>query len=177
MDNLRRRDNLTGPAPCCGMPEATPPASALRNEPLHRFFKAVTQAFWQQGLRLMRTEGIDGLFPGAAPLLLHLGDEDGLALSELARRCDLESSTLTPIVDELERQGLAARARDPEDRRVVRLHLTETGRATAPRLRALLLGLQETALTGISDADLQTLHSVLERIAANLNQASHLAEE
>src|SRR5690349_20860251 len=138
----------------CSRDAAHPPSSVLRNEPLYRAFKAVHMAFRQRALQLMRSEGIDELFPGAAPLLLHLGDEDGLTLSELARRCELENSTLTPLVDDLERHDLVARARDRDDRRVVRIHLTAQGRELEPRLRALWLRLQEVALTGISRAEL-----------------------
>src|SRR5579872_2273234 len=109
-------DRLDAPDPatrtlhgCGGGMEAMPPASVLRNEPLHRLFKSVEQAFRQQALQQMRAEGITDLFPGAAPLILHLGEEDGPTISELARRCGLESSTMTPLVDELERHGLVSR--------------------------------------------------------------------
>src|SRR5579859_1417292 len=90
----------------CGHGEAEPPSSFLRDAPLFRVFKGVHAAFRHQALQQMRAEGIDTLFPGVAPLLLHLRDEDDVTLSELARRCDLENSTLTPLVDELERQSL-----------------------------------------------------------------------
>jgi DNA-binding MarR family transcriptional regulator len=153
----------------CDAMNVMPPPSVLRNEPLHRRFKAVAQAFRQQALQQMRAEGITEVFPGAAPLLLHLGDEDGLPLSELARRCGLESSTLTPLVDELEARDLVFRARASEDRRIVRVYLTPRGLGLEPRLRALLLRLQEAALSGIPDADIEALHRVLERIAANLD--------
>lgn len=148
------------------------PNSALRNAPLHRSFKAVEQAFRQQFLHRMRQENMD-LFPGAAPLILHLGDEDGLTMSELGKRCGLESSTMTPLVDELESRRLIGRVRAPEDRRVIRLHLTPAGRELEPRLRVLLLDLQEVALGNIPDADLAAMHRALERIVANL-EAHHV---
>ena len=147
------------------------PSSALRNAPLHRSFKAVEQAFRQQFLHRMRQENID-LFPGAAPLILHLGDEDGLTMSELGKRCGLESSTMTPLVDELERRQLIGRVRAPEDRRVIRLHLTPAGHALEPRLRALLLDLQSVALCNIPDTDLAVMHHVLESILSNLGAHS-----
>src|SRR5579871_5974184 len=95
----------------CIHAEPQPPAGALRNEPLHRLFKAIHRGFLQRALQEMRAEGIADLYPGATSLLLHLGEEDGLTLTELARRCDLENSTLTPLVDELERHQLVRRAR------------------------------------------------------------------
>ena len=155
--------------PHCGMPEADPPSSALRDEPLYRVFKQVGLAFRQRALQQMRDEGIDDVNPGATPLLLHLGDEDGLTLGELARRCGLENSTLTPLVTDLERAHLVARTRAAEDRRVSRLYLTEMGRKRERQLRALWFQVQQQALGGISDEELAMLHQTLASICANLH--------
>lgn len=160
--------SLSGP---CHHPEAEPPASALRAAPLYHVFKAVQTAFRHRALQQLRAQGID-LYPGVIPLLLHLGEEDDLTLSELARRCELENSTLTPLVDELERHRLAVRLRDPDDRRLIRIRLTDAGRALAPRLHTLRMRLQEQALTGISDAELQTLHQVMHRMVENLDPSN-----
>ena len=172
MDDLETPEETTQPLPqTCGKTEPRMPSSALRNAPLHRSFKAVEQAFRHQFLHRMRQENMD-VFPGAAPLILHLGDEDGLTMSELGKRCGLESSTMTPLVDELERRKLIGRVRDPEDRRVIRLHLTPAGTDLEPRLRKLLLDLQEIALSRIPDTDIAVMHRVLESILTNLGAHS-----
>ena len=173
MDDLETPEAISLPLPPegCGKIEPRMPNSALRNAPLHRSFKAVEQAFRHEFLHRMRLESID-LFPGAAPLILHLGDEDGLTMSELGKRCRLESSTMTPLVDELERRKLIGRVRAPEDRRVIRLHLTPAGRELEPRLRSLLLDLQAVALCNIPDNDLAAMHRVMESILANLGAHS-----
>ncbi len=144
------------------------PASAIQHAPLPRLFKAVEQAFREKCLLLMRAEGIDGLFPGAMPLILHLGEADGLTISELARRCGLENSTMTPLLDELEKRKLAARVRDPEDRRAVRLHLTAQGRAMEPRLRSVLNRLQTAAFDGLGEPEIEAMMQVMEKIVHNL---------
>ena len=79
---------------------------------------------------------------------------------------------MTPLVDELERRKLIGRVRAPEDRRVIRLHLTPAGRELEPRLRTLLLDLQSVALCNIPDADLAAMHRVLESILTNLGAHS-----
>ena len=144
------------------------PASAIRHDPLPRLFKAVEQSFREKCLLMMRAEGIDGLFPGAMPLILHLGEADGLTISELARRCGLENSTMTPLLDELEKRRLAERVRDPEDRRAVRLHLTSHGRDMEPRLRGLLLRLQNAAFDGVPESDIEVMKRVMEKVVTNL---------
>lgn len=152
----------------CPVSEATPPASVLRDGSLPQLFKAAAMAFRQQALVQMRAAGIPELFPGVTPLILHLGDEDGLTISELARRCRLDNSTMTPLIDELERRHLVTRARAPEDRRVLRLYLTPHGRELEPRLRHILLHLQDVAFSDIPSEDLVTMRRVLERLIFNL---------
>ena len=50
-----------------------------------------------------------------------------LSLSELSERIRAQNSTVTGIIDRMEREGLVVRARSTEDRRVVNIQLTEKG--------------------------------------------------
>ena len=49
----------------------------------------------------------------------------------------LDSATLTPLLKRLEQQGLVEKRRDQADERVVRVTLTEEGRALQLRARTL----------------------------------------
>ncbi len=146
------------------------PASVLRDEPLHRLFKSVGMAFRQRLTRQMQSEGFGDLLPSATVLLLHIGEDDGQTLSELAQKCGLENSTLTPLVDALERKNLLHRVRNPQDRRVIHLHLTVHGQELEPRIRVLWRSVQDAALTGITDEELAALHRIMGRIADNLHE-------
>jgi DNA-binding MarR family transcriptional regulator len=66
---------------------------------------------------------INGLQYGVIRALHH----HHFTLSELSKMFILDPSTLVPVVDTLERKGLVERARDPNDRRRIPLHLTEQG--------------------------------------------------
>jgi DNA-binding MarR family transcriptional regulator len=57
--------------------------------------------------------------------------EDDQTVGRLGERLFLESNTLTPLIKRLEAAGLVARARDVADERVVRVRLTDAGRALA----------------------------------------------
>lgn len=74
-----------------------------------------------------RVAAAHGLSATALDLLTALSDEDGLPHRELAGRLGLTPATLTPVVDTLERAGDVRRERDADDRRVVRVYLTESG--------------------------------------------------
>lgn len=62
-----------------------------------------------------------------APLsaLAKLWRQDGLTITELGDRMFLKASTITSLVDRMERDGLVRRERNEADRRVVKIYLTE----------------------------------------------------
>ena len=61
-------------------------------------------------------------------VLICLLENDGQSVSELGRRLELDSGTLTPVVKRLEADGRVARRRSAKDERQVRVFLTEKGR-------------------------------------------------
>jgi DNA-binding MarR family transcriptional regulator len=69
--------------------------------------------------------------------LLVLWERDGVAVHQLGARLGLDSGTLTPLLKRLEGQGLIERRRGEDDERVVRIHLTQAGRALRARARKI----------------------------------------
>ncbi len=78
-----------------------------------------------------------------------LAPSEGLRAGELSDQLRVSQATVTRLIDPLVRDGLVDRVRSPHDRRVVRLSLSESGRARVvavlPKLdarsRALVRGL------------------------------------
>jgi DNA-binding MarR family transcriptional regulator len=64
----------------------------------------------------------------------------GQRVSDLAGSFNVTASGVTQLVTTLEERGLVARSMDPEDRRGVRVHLTEAGAAEAERIMASING-------------------------------------
>jgi DNA-binding MarR family transcriptional regulator len=71
-----------------------------------------------------------GLTPQQAHLICVLLDGP-LGMTELSRIMSIERSSLTSMVDRLERRSLVARSADPADRRACLIALTDDGRALA----------------------------------------------
>jgi DNA-binding MarR family transcriptional regulator len=73
-------------------------------------------------------------WPGGALSLVHVNvlavlDVDGpLPMRGLAETLDVSQASATGIVDRMEQRGLVERSRDDDDRRVVRVALTDEGR-------------------------------------------------
>lgn len=70
-------------------------------------------------------------------VLLVLWEQDDRTVSELGDRLFLDSGTLTPLLKRMEAAGLVDRRRDDTDERVVRITLTDDGRALERRARAI----------------------------------------
>lgn len=111
---------------------------------------------------LARRHGLTGPQLTAVKMLEGFGD---LSLSALSARMSARNSTITGLVDRMERDGLVERVRDDADRRIVRIRLTTKGRALA---RMVPVGSMETfadALRSLDDADRDDLLRILGKLA------------
>jgi DNA-binding MarR family transcriptional regulator len=103
-------------------------------------------------------------------ILSALWARDGLHVSELARYSGNNLPAASRIVDRMVDKGLVARSADAEDRRSVRVHLTEAGRAHEG-LRDFHLEVNETLTAGMSDAETRMLFDLLGRVLENARRA------
>ena len=96
--------------------------------------------------------------------LLHQGGP-GLSMHQLAVALSITPSSATQLVDRLVKLGLVERLREDEDRRLVRVQLSEAARRRFEELMRLHLRGLAAATEPLSDADLETLVGLLARIA------------
>ena len=96
-----------------------------------------------------------------------LGTGRATTVNELARVMDVDASAVTRLLDRLEAKGLVERVRSAEDRRVVQLRLTPSGREAAGVVPQVLLGVNQDFLRGFDDAEIRQLLDWLSRMAAN----------
>ena len=100
------------------------------------------------------------------PLML-LGLGRARTAAELSRCIGVETSTMTRMLDRLEAKGLLSRKRCPDDRRIIWLELTDEGRHLAGKVPYLIAESLNQHLQGFSQQELDTLKSLLRRLAAN----------
>jgi len=94
-------------------------------------------------------------------VLANLADSRGRTVSELGAAVGTRSSTLTGVLDRLERRGHIARVPSPGDRRSVVIEPTETGRRNAQRIRRTIGNLERRALSGLPGEAVAGFHAVL----------------
>lgn len=68
-------------------------------------------------------------------ILSVLREEDGMTLKEIGNRTFIDSSSMTVLVDKLEKDGMVERRLDSQDRRAIRVFITPTGRQAADQIR------------------------------------------
>lgn len=83
--------------------------------------------------------------------------EGSLPMSEIARRQYISKPYMTALVDDLEKEGLAERRPHPTDRRVTDIAVTEKGRHYMRQSLARFHGEMRDRLSGLDDADIETL--------------------
>ncbi len=74
-------------------------------------------------------------------IALHVCSQGPARGQEIAEIGDLTPAGVTDVVDRLEARGLVRRARDPDDRRAMRVELTEAGRRLHAETRRTVLAL------------------------------------
>ena|SRR5579859_721710 len=99
-------------------------------------------------------------------VLMYLRDGLATTAAELCRELCHDSGALTRVIDQLSDRGYIERRRSTEDRRVVELFLTDTGRKTVESLVPLVVDNLNLVLNGFSSAEVETLTKLLTKLVA-----------
>lgn len=91
-----------------------------------------------------------------------------VAVSEVARRLEVDLSNASRQLRALEDQGLVTRTVDPDDRRIARVAITATGKRVLDRARAIALNDYAVALDDWSVRDREQLGELLDRFRVAL---------
>lgn len=127
--------------------------------------KLVSQLLYRELLERLEPYG---LTPFHYVVLCCLWEEDGLSASGIADKLKQLGATLTGVVDRMEERHLVYRERDSDDRRIVRIWLTDEGKRL---MRVLPVASAETikkASAGISKAEQAATLKLLDQIIHNL---------
>ncbi len=111
----------------------------------------------------MRKSGLTESQFGVLEALHHLGP---LCQRELAEKVLKSAGNMTTVIDNLERRGLVERERKSDDRRVVTVHLTDSGerliREAFPRVVGALVG----AFSVLTASDQKQLAALCRRLGS-----------
>ena len=95
-----------------------------------------------------------------------------LRIGELAELTSIELSTLSRLVDTLQRRGFVTRKNAKNDARVVNVALTARGRATTTALLPAAAELENRLVAGMPASDVAELKRLLDKLYLNITHAA-----
>ncbi|MHB1043355.1 MAG: MarR family winged helix-turn-helix transcriptional regulator [Eubacteriales bacterium] len=109
-----------------------------------------------------------GMAPAQLGAMRKLWKNDGMTNTELGEQLFLKTSTVTALIDRMERDGFVFRERNKDDRRVVNIWLTEKGKElkdSVPDIESIIV---EKLKAELSVAELKELIRLLNKVAEAL---------
>jgi DNA-binding MarR family transcriptional regulator len=111
-----------------------------------------------------------GLTARQALILLSCDLEEANTAAQLAALYGLEASSITRLLDRLEKKRLIERTRSRSDRRKAILILTRRGKAALQRAVSIAGPIAIATWKGVTDQERKTLAAIVTKVLNNLNQ-------
>lgn len=108
-----------------------------------------------------------GLTPPQFFVFNALWMRDGITIGELGELVSLDSSTLTGIIDRMEKNGYVKRKQNPDDRRSALVFLTDKAKELAPRILKFADELDATLRKPFSKKDISVFEHVLRELGGH----------
>ncbi|AEF95541.1 regulatory protein MarR [Desulfotomaculum nigrificans CO-1-SRB] len=134
----------------------------------HRLSFSLYLAFKKVQMEYQRLADQIGLDSAPLAALRELWQQNGLTVTELGEKLVLKASTITSLVDRMERDGLVYRERGNDDRRVVKIYLTEQALKLQGRCPDFDEYLEQKLKPNFSDAEIKTLVKLLNKLESTL---------
>ena len=115
---------------------------------------------------------VQAVRPAYLGVLMSLWQTNGLKVVALGRMAGLEPSTMTGLLDRMERDGLVVRRVDPQDRRAQLVELTRLGAEVKEPVGAVVAKVMDRVFTGIAADNLADTKKVLRQVLGNLQEVA-----
>jgi DNA-binding MarR family transcriptional regulator len=126
----------------------------------------------QRGVAAAAADAEPGVSHMESKVLGFFARHPGATQRDLVEHARRDKGQLARLIGGLKERGLLEASADPDDRRSIRLHLTETGQAANQALRRQGRRLATAAVKGLSEAERAQLVQLLGRVRANLEDAA-----
>ena len=91
-----------------------------------------------------------------------------MTIKDIAKECDVESATVSKILDNLEEKGMITKAINPQNKRAYQLNLTVEGQKALEKWDEHCLEIEQISLKGFSEEEKQQFQDYLSRMYTNL---------
>ena len=108
-----------------------------------------------------------GLSGGQWKVIIVLSIQNGLSQKDLAEKIFVDSTTLVPIIDGMEKKGLVERRTDPKDRRNNNVFLTAKSESFVDSIMEIILRMRKIFFKNISESYLEFAKNILKKLTVN----------
>jgi DNA-binding MarR family transcriptional regulator len=153
----------------------TEPDAKVRGDPAHAAFRIADWPFYLIARTARRYEmdmehalrRIDMDLPSwRAVMLLH--ERSPSSVSEIAERAVIRLSTMTRVVQRLEKRGLVTLSRRAADARVTDVYITPDGERVVEQVRVVASRIYQSAFKDMDASEIETLNGLMLRVFNNL---------
>jgi DNA-binding MarR family transcriptional regulator len=137
--------------------------------PLHGLMLSATRLLGAYGQQTVQAAGLNVSLAGLGVLRILMA-RDGLKATELAAEAWSSPGTVTSVVNTLVKSGFAERRPDDADRRVVRLYITDQGRALISYYVPQAAARWQRALDFVGEADEAVVRGFFIQLINHLSQ-------
>lgn len=105
-----------------------------------------------------------------AGILFLLKQKNGQSMSELSQVLSIDNSTLTGLIDRLERSGFVRRNSNPGDRRALNIDITDTGVKELEKAKVVIRRVNDEIKAGFSEQEMESFKKVLQHFTLKFNR-------
>ena len=120
--------------------------------------------------RMLADSGIDEFNGAQGRILYVLWQNDEISISSLSAQTSLANTTLTAMLDRMEKGGLIVRKSDPKDRRNRLIALTEKAKSLQDDYMRISQRMNELYYKGFTEKEILQVESYLQRVLNNLEE-------
>ncbi|HPC74048.1 MAG TPA: MarR family transcriptional regulator [Syntrophales bacterium] len=105
-----------------------------------------------------------------AGILFLLKQKTGQSMSEISQYLSVDNSTLTGLIDRLERSGFVRRNSNPDDRRSLNIDITESGLRELEKAKVVIRRINEEVKEGFSEQEIESFKKVLQHFTSKFGR-------
>ncbi len=125
-------------------------------------------AYRASGMKTLKAHGFDDITYEQFGILFLLSLSEGLYQTQIANILGKDRPNITRMIDILETSGFIRREKDANNRRILKVFLTEKGLEKVASVKPLKERMNNTQYKGINDEELQLLVRLLRRVRENI---------
>ena len=108
-----------------------------------------------------------------AGILFLLKEKTGRSMSELGQLLSLDNSTITGLIDRLEKSGFVLRKANPKDRRMSLIHITPQGSEEVNKAKTIINRVNEEIKVDFSIKEIESFKKILNSFVEKFKKAKH----